>query len=89
MKLLFFYLILINLIGSFAMYSDKQRAIKGKYRIAESTLWLLTLIGGAIGTTAGMKLFRHKTKHAAFKYGFPFIALIQIVIFAFSAYNFT
>lgn len=78
MKLFFSYLILINLIGLMIMHSDKKRAIKGKYRIAESTLWFITLVGGALGTTIGMNLYRHKTKHFAFKYGFPLIMILQI-----------
>lgn len=80
MKLIITYLIVINLIGILAMYNDKQRAIKDKYRISENTLWLIALIGGATGTTTGMNLFRHKTKHFAFKFGFPLIMVAQIVI---------
>ena len=51
------------------------------------TVFLLTLltmilvsVGGAIGGTIGMYLFRHKTKHWYFKYGFPMIGMIQIVV---------
>lgn len=83
MKLIITYLVIINLIGLIVMYNDKQRAIKDKYRISEKTLWLIALIGGATGTTAGMNLFRHKTKHFAFKYGFPLIMLAQIVLLIF------
>ena len=37
-------------------------------------------IGGAIGGVLGMYLFRHKTKHNAFAFGFPLMAAIQIYI---------
>ena len=62
------------------MVMDKYRAVHHKYRIAEKKLFLVALIGGAIGGTIGMYLFRHKTKHWYFKYGFPLIGIIQIVV---------
>ncbi|MFB6467906.1 DUF1294 domain-containing protein [Cytobacillus sp. Hz8] len=43
-------------------------------------MWFITIIGGAIGTTLGMWLFRHKTKHISFKWGFPFIAILQVLL---------
>jgi len=63
------------------MYIDKEKAKSGKWRIKESTLLSIALIGGSLGSYAGMKVFRHKTKHAKFKYGIPFIILIQLLIF--------
>lgn len=81
MKFLLLYAILINLIGFFFMYSDKQKSIKGQYRIKEATLWKVVLLGGALGSTIAMFSFRHKTKHSAFKIGFPVFAVFQTVIF--------
>jgi uncharacterized membrane protein YsdA (DUF1294 family) len=57
---------------------DKKRARKNQYRISEKNLWIMAIFGGAIGMTIGMQLFRHKTKHIAFKLGFPFLALVEI-----------
>ena len=62
MKYFFIYLQCINLIGFFAMFLDKQKAKRGKWRIPEKTLFLLALLGGSLGTTLGMHLCRHKTK---------------------------
>ncbi|PLS19759.1 DUF1294 domain-containing protein [Bacillus sp. M6-12] len=70
----------MNLYGYFIMYSDKERAKAGQYRIPEATLWKVTLIGGAIGTWLGMKSFKHKTKHATFKFGFTAIAVLEIIL---------
>lgn len=72
------YLIVINLIGYLIMYTDKKRAIRHEYRIPEKNLWLIAIIGGAVGTTLGMNRFRHKTKHLSFKIGFPFLAILQV-----------
>jgi uncharacterized membrane protein YsdA (DUF1294 family) len=43
-------------------------------------LWLIALFGGAVGTTAGMQLYRHKTKHANFKIGFPLLAVAEVIL---------
>lgn len=73
--------LIINIIGVVLMKVDKQRAIKHKYRIPEKTLWLTALCGGAVGTTIGMQIFRHKTKHLSFKIGFPFLAVVEVILF--------
>ncbi|MEH7504318.1 DUF1294 domain-containing protein [Neobacillus drentensis] len=71
---------IMNIIGVFIMGADKKRAQKHQYRISERTLWLVAFLGGAVGTTAGMQLYRHKTKHTSFKIGFPFLAGIELVL---------
>ena len=72
--------IIMNLIGVMVMKIDKERAIKRQYRISEKTLWLIAVFGGAVGTTAGMLAFRHKTKHQSFKIGFPILAVAEIIL---------
>ncbi|WP_428909339.1 DUF1294 domain-containing protein [Niallia sp. Krafla_26] len=74
------YFIIINIIGLIMMKIDKQRAQKHQYRISENTLWTIAVIGGALGTTIGMNLFRHKTKHLSFKIGFPILAILDIFL---------
>ena len=69
------YFIAINLIGFLAMFIDKQKAKRGAWRIPEKSLFILTLLGGGIGTIAGMYLFRHKTKKIYFTIGFPVILI--------------
>lgn len=73
------YFILINVIGFLIMYVDKQKAKKGKWRIQEKTLFIVTALGGGIGTIAGMKVFRHKTQKVAFVIGFPLITILEII----------
>ena len=71
------YLLLMNIVGLYVTYSDKRRAIKHRFRIPERTLFIVSLLGGSIGTWAGMYLFRHKTKHWYFVVGMPLILLCQ------------
>ena len=78
--LILVYLIVINFISFAAMGVDKARARKRLWRIPESTLFVLALIGGSIGSIAGMHLFHHKTRHRRFLYGLPAILILQILI---------
>lgn len=73
------YLLVINVIAFLAMYIDKKRAKWGKWRIKESTLLTLVLLGGGIGGIAGMYMFRHKTQKPRFVIGFPAILIIEII----------
>jgi uncharacterized membrane protein YsdA (DUF1294 family) len=72
------YLLIINLVGIYVMWSDKCRAKSGAWRIKEKTLFLVALLGGSLGTTLGMHWFRHKTKHWYFRLGFPVILVAQV-----------
>ena len=62
MQNIIIYLIIINIIGFLVMYIDKQKAKKGKWRIPEKTIFIITVLGGGIGTISGMYAFRHKTQ---------------------------
>ena len=80
---LIIYLIIINLTGFLAMAIDKRRAKKGEWRIKEGTLFMITLLGGGIGTISGMYVFRHKTKKLKFTVGLPTILLVEVVLIIF------
>ena len=79
LKNILIYLLIINLIGFFMMWSDKKRAKWGKWRIPEQTLFIVTALGGGIGTIAGMYTFRHKTKKMKFTVGLPALVILEIV----------
>ncbi len=79
-ELFVMYLFLINVVGLYVMWSDKQKAKKNQFRIPEKTLFLVAILGGAFGTTYGMYQFRHKTKHWYFKYGMPVILVVETII---------
>ena len=74
------YYLIINLTGFAIMGIDKRKAIKGAYRIPEATLFCVALLGGSLGTTLGMNLFRHKTKHWYFVVGMPLIFFAQLAL---------
>ena len=73
-------LVVMNVIAFLLMGIDKNRARRGAWRIPEKTLFLATGLFGGLGGTLGMFLLRHKTKHWYFRYGFPAMLIVQIVL---------
>ena len=73
------YVVMMNLVSFALMGIDKYKAKKKTWRIPEATLFLFALFGGSIGSTLGMFLFHHKTRHWYFRYGLPLILIVQLV----------
>ncbi len=73
------YFIVITLTAFTLMGVDKYKAKKGAFRIPEVSLFITALLGGSIGSTAGMLIFHHKTNHWYFQVFMPLIALAQFV----------
>lgn len=82
MKYLLIYLLAVNLALFALMGIDKYKAAHEKWRIRESTLFIMAIIGGSVGGILGMRAFRHKTLHTAFRLGFPAILFVQILFIA-------
>ncbi len=74
------YLLLINVAGLLFMLADKRKAIRGAWRISETTLMTVAALGGSLGSLMGMYLFRHKTRHPKFSIGLPVLFVIQMVV---------
>mgnify|MGYP004529513315 FL=1 len=79
-RIVFIYLVIINLIAFLLMAMDKSRARKHQWRIPEKTLFLSAILGGSIGAIAGMYTFHHKTRHWYFVIGMPAILIVQIAL---------
>ena len=77
-RYLLIWLAAANLLGFVLMGADKRRAKMHLRRIPERTLFLSAILGGSVGTIAGMWTFRHKTKHWYFVFGMPLILLAQL-----------
>jgi len=65
-KYIMFYLLIMNLISFALFFADKQKSKRDKWRIKESTLHLVSFMGGTLGSIAAMILFHHKTKKPKF-----------------------
>jgi len=77
-KYFIIYIIMINIIGFFEMYRDKEKSKKKKWRTPESRFFIIAAVLGSIGVLLGMYTFHHKTKHIKFTFGIPLIIAMQI-----------
>ena len=76
-----YYFIGINILAFILMGWDKYCSKRNYWRISESNLLGLALLGGALGILLGMLIFRHKTKKELFKKTIPIFIIINIIIF--------
>ena len=74
------YLVSINVVTFFMYGIDKWKAKKSRWRIRETALLGLAVLGGSIGAWLGMKVWHHKTQHKKFKYGVPAIITVQLAL---------
>lgn len=88
LKVVLVWLAVINLIAFTLMGLDKWKARRDAWRIPEKTPFLAALLGGALGGTVGMHLFHHKTRHWYFRFGFPVLLILQLLLAGFLAYRF-
>lgn len=71
------YFILINIISIIVTIVDKVSAISHRWRVRESTLLLLSALGGSVSMFVTMQIIRHKTRHLKFMLGIPVIIIVQ------------
>lgn len=78
--LLSVYLTLINIIAVAVTIYDKSCAKRRKWRIKESTLLLISALGGGVGMYLAMLAIRHKTRHPKFMLGIPLITAAELIV---------
>ena len=81
------YLAVINVVTFFVYGIDKWKAKKSKWRIRETALLGLAVLGGSIGAWLGMKVWHHKTLHKKFRFGVPAIIIIQFALIGYLLYE--
>ena len=74
-------LIIVNVIAFTMFVSDKNKAKKGKHRMSEKALLIVSLVG-PFGAVIGMKVARHKTRKAKFWLVYVFV-MIHIALIAY------
>lgn len=79
MDLLFYFFIALNCIAFLITGYDKRLAIKNKRRISEKTLLSFVAIGGTVGSSLAMLLFRHKTSKRSYLLKFFLIVGLQVL----------
>lgn len=76
------YLISINIFTFLLFAIDKYYALKNRKRVAEVTLYFLSLAGGIFGAFVAMLLVRHKLK----KNGFFYIQIAILITWTIAIY---
>ena len=72
------YLAAVSLFAVIITVFDKIRAMRGGWRVRESTLLIVSALGGSIAMLLTMLLIRHKTRKPKFMLGIPLIIILQI-----------
>ena len=72
------YLAAFSLFAVIITVFDKIRAMRGGWRVRESTLLIVSALGGSIAMLLTMLLIRHKTRKPKFMLGIPLIIILQI-----------
>ena len=80
MKWLTGYLTVMSLLAFLLCGADKWKAKRGRWRIPEKTLLLVSGLGGVWGFLLGMFCFRHKTRHWTFRILIPLFSLLWAVL---------
>ncbi len=86
MLFLLFHIPLINICTFLAYGRDKSLAKRGEWRIPETHLHTLELLGGTIGAFIGQKVFHHKNKKRSYAATFLGVVAIQVGIILYILY---
>lgn len=87
MEAVVYFLVGINTVAFIVYGVDKWRAAHNRWRIPETTLLGLAIIGGSIGALLGMKVWHHKTMHKKFRFGLPMILMAQMLLVGYIWYS--
>lgn len=72
------WLAVISLVSVIVTIVDKLKAVHNGWRIKESTLLILSALGGSAAMYITMHLIRHKTRKMKFMLGIPAIFILQV-----------
>ena len=68
-------------VAVFGLYAfDKAAARNGDWRVRESTLLWLAVLGGGIGAFLAQRLLRHKTRKPPFFVVLPVLFVLQVLL---------
>lgn len=77
-KYILLYLALMNIVAFILYGIDKWKSRHDKWRVKESCLLTVAILGGSLGAFLGMKIWHHKTKHNKFRFGLPSILILHL-----------
>ncbi|HEU4789078.1 MAG TPA: DUF1294 domain-containing protein [Flavobacterium sp.] len=77
--ILLYTFLAVNIIAFVLIGYDKKLAQNNKRRIPEQTLLIWVAMGGIIGSSLAMSIFRHKTAKTSYLLKFFGIVSLQII----------
>lgn len=77
--ILLYTFLAVNLIAFVLIGYDKKLAQNNKRRISEKALLLWVAVGGTVGSSLAMSIFRHKTAKTSYLLKFFGIVSLQII----------
>lgn len=83
MQIFLLYIFAISIISVIVTITDKVCAIKHCWRVKESTLFILSILGGSATMYITMLIIRHKTRKIKFMLGIPLIIAVQCIVLFF------
>ena len=88
-KVLFAYFVFINVVAFVIYWLDKLFAKSSKERISEKELHAFSLLGGFLGASLSMFLFKHKVSKSSFLLKHIVIILLWIgaIVLYFTAFD--
>lgn len=72
------WIVVISLMSVIVTIVDKLKAVHNGWRIKESTLLILSALGGSVAMYITMQIIRHKTRKLKFMLGIPAIFILQV-----------
>lgn len=87
LKVIAVYLVIVQVVTLMAMLLDKWYAVKGKWRISESILLSLAVMGGGIGLLMGMVLGHHKLSKVRFRVMGALSSTALLLLFTYFAFE--
>lgn len=72
------WLAVISLVSVIVTIVDKLKSVHNGWRIKESTLLILSALGGSVAMYITMQIIRHKTRKLKFMLGIPAIFILQV-----------
>lgn len=80
MLILLFYCSVWSFVTFIVYGIDKSSAKRNTWRVSETTLHFLSLLGGWPGALLGQKAFRHKTKKRGFRLVFWLTVMVNMIV---------
>lgn len=74
--------VVASVASAAALWIDKRRATKGRWRIPERTLHVIELCGGWPGSLVARRLLRHKTRKRSYRVVAGVIVAVHMALWA-------